>query len=398
MIMAQYVPRLSQTTPTNIWQNPYWYSSLNGYYMRGYGLPNCTCYAYGRATELNGGHIVNGLATHGDGGQWYDLSSPNLRAGNDPRTVQLGDILVFTPINQESKHQGGHVSVVEEINWNARRPYVKVSESGYRRPLSSYPPSMDWYFHPGTHYIDEKFEGGWISRWGYYFRGILRFLSGPLTPSYPMPSSWISKSYIYDMKEPDMQNNAILIFAYLTNKGWTIEAIAAFLGNVEVESGVSPGCWGLGGANAFGLVMWTPSQNYTPWANWNDYAIDDGFRQLEFIDMGVYCHGTNADGSPHLSNTWTPNNHGINMTYSEFKSSHRYPEDLAYVFLWGYERAAGDGMIGARRRNAKKWYNFLQGIDINSIGPFITPSYASLMTGGMHVWMMAGKPKINIIY
>ena len=389
-----YVPRLSQVTPTQIWRNPYWYGPTNGFNSRGNGLPNCTCYAYGRWTELNNGIPVHGLTKSGNGGSWYDMSAQSLRAGNDARTVQLGDILVFAPTS--NAHPAGHVSVVEEVNLTASRPYVKVSESGYRRPLSSYPPNMSWYFHVGTHYIDDNFRDGWIRSYGYYLKGMLRFLNNPGSPSYPIPASWVSKSYLYSMNEEDRQNNAILIYSYLTTKGWTLEAIAGFLGNVEVESNISPGCWGLGGANAFGLVMWTPSSNYIPWARANGYDDDDGNAQLDFIDMGVYCYR----GDPNdLRNTWTPNNHGINTTYAQFKAGHKTPEEMAYIFLWGYERAAGDGMIAARQRNAKKWYQFLQGIDVNAIGPFITESQAEEITRtNMPVWMLTGNEKPKYMY
>ena len=38
-----YVPRL---TSAGMRGNPYWYSR-NPLYLAGYGLPNCTCYAWG---------------------------------------------------------------------------------------------------------------------------------------------------------------------------------------------------------------------------------------------------------------------------------------------------------------------------------------------------------------
>lgn len=43
-------PRLSQPS----YDNSYYFED-NPYYRIGYGMPNCTCYAYGRAYELLGG-------------------------------------------------------------------------------------------------------------------------------------------------------------------------------------------------------------------------------------------------------------------------------------------------------------------------------------------------------
>ena len=47
---ATYTPRL--TAPSR--SNGYYYSSKNILYAAGYGMPNCTAYAYGRAYEILG--------------------------------------------------------------------------------------------------------------------------------------------------------------------------------------------------------------------------------------------------------------------------------------------------------------------------------------------------------
>lgn len=394
-----YVPRLSQVTPTNMWQNPCWYGPSNGFYTRGNGLPNCTCYAYGRATELNGGNPVPGLTTTGDGGSWYNRSSVSLRAGNNANDVQLGDILVFGPTSNAHPH--GHVSVVEEIHREASRPYVKVSESGYRRPLTSYPPSMNWYFHVGTHYIDTGFRDGWIRSYGYYLAGILRFLSDPGSPSYPIPQSWIHKPDYRDMTESDKQNNAILIYVQLSQLGWTLNAIAGFLGNAERESAIDPQATGTGGG---GLVGWTPLSNYTIWSNYYGYTWYDGQHQIEFIDMGVTCTARdpyNPDGTPKLYNTWDDDYLGrIDCTYPEYKAATYEPEEMARIFCWGYERPNDRyARLDLRQQWARKWFKFLQGIDVNAIGPFITESEASEITPlNMPVWMLSGQPKFKLTY
>ena len=390
-----YVPRLSAVTPVPMWQNPCWYGPSNGFNTRGNGLPNCTCYAYGRATELNGGIAVPGLASTGDAGTWYNRSTNSLKAGNNANDVQLGDILVFGATSNE--HPNGHVSVVEEIHREASRPYIKVSQSGYQRPLWAYPPNMKKYFFTGTHYFDDNFRDGWVRSYGYYLAGILRFLSDPGSPSYPIPASWIHKSDYRDMTEPDKQNNAILIYVQLSQLGWTLNAIAGFLGNAERESNIDPQATGTGGG---GLVGFTPLSNYTRWSNYYGYTWYDGEHQIEFIDMGVYCPGYNADNTPRLENTWTPNNHGINMSYSAYKVSYREPEDLARVFMYGYERPNESyARLDLRQQWARKWYTFLQGVDVNSVGPIVTESDVKDITRlNMPVWMLSGQPKFKLIY
>ena len=45
---ASFSPRLSAPSSSN----KYYYSNLNVFYKYGYGMPNCTAYAYGRAYEI----------------------------------------------------------------------------------------------------------------------------------------------------------------------------------------------------------------------------------------------------------------------------------------------------------------------------------------------------------
>ena len=51
--MATFVPRYSENSPVPIRGNPMWYSQ-NPFYQSGYGMPNCTCYAWGRYWEITG--------------------------------------------------------------------------------------------------------------------------------------------------------------------------------------------------------------------------------------------------------------------------------------------------------------------------------------------------------
>lgn len=66
-----FTPRL---TDEGILNNFHWYSD-NPFYQSGYGMPNCTCYAWGRFWEIGdysgtGENKPTQLPT-GDGGQWW---------------------------------------------------------------------------------------------------------------------------------------------------------------------------------------------------------------------------------------------------------------------------------------------------------------------------------------
>lgn len=67
-----FTPRLSDT---GILNNPKWYSQ-NPFYQSGYGMPNCTCYAWGRFWEESNtdASSMDNRPTElplSDGGQWW---------------------------------------------------------------------------------------------------------------------------------------------------------------------------------------------------------------------------------------------------------------------------------------------------------------------------------------
>lgn len=138
-----FVPRLSTTSPTDMSNNPWWYSTaINpylGWYNRfnnsGYGLPNCTCYAYGRYAEIQNGWDES-MLPRGDAGTWWgQATDPNssfyIGAGNFGQEPQLG--AVFCWYNPSEPDVGGHVAIVEAIHYNADNTvnYISTSNSAY---------------------------------------------------------------------------------------------------------------------------------------------------------------------------------------------------------------------------------------------------------------------------
>lgn len=93
-----YVPRL--TAPSS--DNEYYFSSKNIFYSSGYGMPNCTAYAYGRAYEILGSKPS--LPCY-DARRWYELTT-GYEKGQEPR---VGAIACWW------SESSGHVAVVEKI-------------------------------------------------------------------------------------------------------------------------------------------------------------------------------------------------------------------------------------------------------------------------------------------
>lgn len=160
--------------------------------------------------------------------------------------------------------------------------------------------------------------------------------------------SWI-KGNRY-LSEDEMKNNALIVKSFLSNKGWTLNAIAGLLGNMQSESTVNPGIWqSLNEGNmsgGFGLVQWTPATNFTSWADENGFEWDNGDAQLEWIDTKTTSFGQ-----------WIATE-AYNFSFDAFKTSSESPEYLASAFLKNFERA-GVEVEEQRRTQARSWYSYL---------------------------------------
>lgn len=175
----------------------------------------------------------------------------------------------------------------------------------------------------------------------------------------------------------EMQGNAQIIFATLTGKGWTKNAVAGMLGNMQKESTINPGIWqnlnpdpSLG----WGLVQWTPSTNFTEWAVANGYANDDGDAQLKWIDEVTVSVGQ-----------WIPTTQ-YPETFDEFKVSEQSPEYLADCFLKNFERPAEIDQPD-RQRYARYWYDWWNGSPVPPPNPTPEPDWKP----SMPIWLALKK-------
>ena len=148
----------------------------------------------------------------------------------------------------------------------------------------------------------------------------------------------------------EMKINARYIYQYFTRKGWTLNAIAGMLGNMQTESTINPAIWqNLDSGNTnlgYGLVQWTPSTNVTSWLIANGYAIDD---------IGGQCARIIYELENKLQYYATES---YPETFREFSQSTKSPEYLAYAFLNNYERPA-DRTQPNRQSQARFWYEYL---------------------------------------
>lgn len=204
-----------------------------------------------------------------------------------------------------------------------------------------------------------------------------------------MSENWIAKKYgSYGRTSPEAANNADMFRQVLTERGWSVNAIAGLLGNVENESGYNPWRWQSDDVlnswdtatirdsyyNAYGLFQFTPAGKYIYSSaaqafpgygpNFNDItgSLGDGTAQLLYIDAGYGGYYETA---------------AYPLSLAQFKQSELAPSYLAEAWLFNYERPADPGAtIDARREAANYWYEYFQG----------HPA-----PGFLPLWLMGGK-------
>lgn len=119
---ASFSPRLSAPSSSN----KYYYSNLNVFYKYGYGMPNCTAYAYGRAYEILGSEPK---LSWNNAEQWYGYNKSNgyYKYGQTPK---VGAIACWS-----YNGGGGHVAVVEKVE-NGQVTFSNSAWSGQNFYLS----------------------------------------------------------------------------------------------------------------------------------------------------------------------------------------------------------------------------------------------------------------------
>ena len=169
-----YIPRL---TSDGMRGNPYWYSR-NPLYQAGYGLPNCTCYAWGRFWEIGDPNRIYEhrpeLSTL-NAEYWYGHND-NYERGQEPA---LGAVACYAdgPFSGD-----GHVAIVEEIHEDGS---ITVSDSAYD----------GWYFD--THVFRPP---NYLPAAGYRFQG---FIYNPYSGGGPSAAKklWLFKRALWHREE-----------------------------------------------------------------------------------------------------------------------------------------------------------------------------------------------------
>lgn len=320
--MAEFVQRT--TAPT---QADAWYYANNPFYQSGYGMPNCTAYAWGRFAELLGSKPKLSLS---NAENWFGHADGYAR-GTTPR---VGAVICWRKGQAGVSSDGaGHVGIVEAVNADGS---IVTSESGWND-------SRFWWTRTRTN------DGNWSAGSAYTFQGFIYHpnnFDGAGVDVEPITGNrFLSKA--------EMENNARYIWNYLGQNGWTMNAVAGMLGNMQTESTINPGIWeSLDSGNTsggFGLVQWTPATKLITWANSMRLDYQDIDTQLERIEYEL------ANGLQYYPTASYPE------TFKQFKESTKDPYYLGMAFLANYERPAVSNQP-KRGQQAQAWYEFLSAL------------------------------------
>lgn len=156
---------------------------------------------------------------------------------------------------------------------------------------------------------------------------------------------------------PQMEMNATYIYSALASKGWTVNAVAGMLGNMQAESSINPGRWQSDSVNwlegGYGLVQWTPTTKYTNWVRENGYADPSE------MDANLYRILWEVENNQQ----WIARS-DYSMSFKEFSTSNLTVSELAKAFLLCYERPAdqSESVQNYRVSLAEAWYEYLTGV------------------------------------
>lgn len=159
------------------------------------------------------------------------------------------------------------------------------------------------------------------------------------------------------LNHTEQEKNATYIYSFLNASGWSINAVAAILGNMQAESSINPGRWqsdDVGNYSlGYGLVQWTPVTKYTDWCTSQGLAdpskMDTNLSRILYeVENGLQWIATSS----------------YNLSFQEFSTSSESVSYLAKAFLLNYERPADQSTAvqNLRASFASNWYTYLTGV------------------------------------
>jgi hypothetical protein len=197
------------------------------------------------------------------------------------------------------------------------------------------------------------------------------------------------------LTDEEMLVNAKYIYNFLNGKGWSKNAIAGMLGNMQSESSINPNRWqsdNIGNlSGGYGLTQWTPATKYIDWANAHNLIPEEMDSNLKRILAEVE---SDTQWGANVISGIPPYN------FAGFTQSKESAYTLAVNFLLFYERPDSQNHFPQdltvqkmRGDQATFWYNHIGG---NTPDPDPDPDPDHPQRDRMKLFYMIGRRRIIV--
>ena len=188
--------------------------------------------------------------------------------------------------------------------------------------------------------------------WTYasYYEKLYRDTSGGAAVTH----AWHADGDGFNEGSAEMNDNAFMIWYYFTNLGFTNEAIAGLLGNLQQESTLDPWRYQNGVGPGYGLAQWDPASGWFNYAQRHNINTSD---PTASGDGQCQCINDGESEGQWLPDTPTAIEHNTRYSWAEFSQLTDVNEAVR-AFLYEYERA-GRPNLPARYAYAAYWYDII---------------------------------------
>lgn len=214
------------------------------------------------------------------------------------------------------------------------------------------------------------------------------------------------------LSDAEMRNNAECARTIMSNNGWTLQAIAGALGNMQRESTLNAGACetnrGIprGGSlyygGGLGLIQWTDYPAYTRqyvhpllwYANYVGGNWWDGTLQCNMLDYATDPTITDCGVGQGARWGWldSPSYYSTDFDTYRYDDSLNVRECAAYWYFCMEMHSAYEDQLELRKAYAEYWYTYLSGEEPVPVDPTPTPPiYGSRK--GMPLWMMCRRKR-----
>ena len=222
---------------------------------------------------------------------------------------------------------------------------LTIPSSPIKKVIDSEGVEQEWI---NIRYYNQKDEAhpenmGWVEGW------VVKDFTKNMSEKEPEKSELSTKPIKLEQRE--MLVEARYIYRYLSEKGWSDNAIYAILGNMEKESTINHMRREVKGRNAIGLVQWTPPTKLYDWVYEKTLKKENNDIDMQ-LERIIY-ESTQGDLQ------WSINEHPAHISFAEFVHSTEEVGKLAEVFYMCYEQYSEE-LQPERGKWAEKWKEILE--------------------------------------